>query len=152
MHLYFFFCSWLPKRKRNINFSIFQSQACADTIHLCSIIHLSCVTQTNLVFISLSYLTFIRVLFTSWSEIEERKIVVNTWGSGMNTQRTLFLAKMLCVWNVRYKALIQSMQREWAGQRGKDWNCAIWGWKIDHLKWLTPGTTDKWGSVKVLWS
>lgn len=86
MHPYFFHF-WCLKGKKSINSYIFQSQVFADMIHLCSIIHLSRVTQTNLVFISLSYLTFIRVLFSSWSEIEERKIVVNTWGSGMNTQK-----------------------------------------------------------------
>lgn len=37
-------------------------------IHLCSIIHLSCVTQINLVFISLSYIH--QSLVSSWSEIE----------------------------------------------------------------------------------
>lgn len=37
-------------------------------IHLCSIIHLSCVTRINLVFISLSYIH--QSLVSSWSEIE----------------------------------------------------------------------------------
>lgn len=85
-------------------------------------------------------------LVRDWGKKNSRKYM-RLWHE--YTKNTILGKNALCL-----KRQIQGSHTKHAERvsklASKRLNCAIWGWKIDHLKWLRPGTSDKCGSVKVL--